>query len=65
MSSLEGKTALITGSARGIGREIALEFARRGADIVVTAIEADRAGIEQTAKEIRDLGRKTLEICDR
>jgi len=62
MTSLENKIALITGSARGIGREIALEFARRGADIVVTAIEADLAGIRETAAEIRSMGRKTLEI---
>ena len=61
MNQLENKVALITGSARGIGREIAMEFARRGADIVVTAIEADIAGIQETAADIRGLGRKALE----
>lgn len=62
MSSLEGKIAIITGSARGIGREIALEFARRGSNIVVSAIEADIKGIQETAAAIRQMGRKTLEI---
>lgn len=62
MSSLEGKIAIITGSARGIGREIALEFARRGSDIVVSAIEADIKGIQETAAAIRQMGRKTLEF---
>lgn len=62
MSSLEGKIAIITGSARGIGREIALEFARKGSDIVVSAIEADIKGIQETAAAIRQMGRKTLEL---
>lgn len=62
MTMLENKISLVTGSARGIGREIAFEFARRGADIVVTAIKADEEGIRETAADIRAMGRRALEV---
>ena len=54
-----GKTALITGSGRGIGRTIALHFARQGADVVVNFFR-NRAPAEETAAEIEKLGRRTL-----
>lgn len=41
MKLLEGKTAIITGSARGIGKAIALEFAENGANIVITDLRID------------------------
>ncbi len=41
MKLLEGKTALITGASRGIGRAIAIEFAKQGANIVITNISED------------------------
>ncbi|MEI2640850.1 MAG: SDR family NAD(P)-dependent oxidoreductase [Candidatus Nanopelagicales bacterium] len=41
MSQLEGKKALVTGASRGIGREIALEYARQGADVAVLARNAE------------------------
>ena len=40
--SLQGKVALVTGAAQGIGREIALGFARYGADIVAVDINDER-----------------------
>ncbi|QXJ26486.1 mycofactocin-coupled SDR family oxidoreductase [Actinomadura graeca] len=43
--SLEGKTVVITGAARGLGRECAVRFAREGADLVLTDIAADLAGV--------------------
>lgn len=52
-----GKTALITGSGRGIGRTIALRFAAEGADVVVNYFR-NREPAEQTAAEIKALGRQ-------
>ena len=54
---LEGKTALITGAARGIGKQIALAFAREGANIAFTDLELNDACIE-TSNELKALGVK-------
>jgi enoyl-[acyl-carrier protein] reductase III len=54
-----GKTALITGSGRGIGRAIALHLARNGADVVVNFFR-NRSPAELTAAEIGKLGRRAL-----
>ena len=53
---LKDKTALVTGAARGIGRTIALEFAKEGANVVVNDV-ADGTTVEQ---EIARMGRKAL-----
>lgn len=53
-TSLSGKTALVTGASRGIGREIALGFARSGADIAIAARTA--ADLEALAEEIASCG---------
>jgi 3-oxoacyl-[acyl-carrier protein] reductase len=55
---LESKVALITGSGRGIGREIALLLAKEGCDIVIWDVNPQDA--EKTAKDIEALGRKSL-----
>ncbi|MGB8213941.1 MAG: enoyl-[acyl-carrier-protein] reductase FabL [Anaerolineales bacterium] len=53
------KTALVTGSGRGIGRAIALYFARNGADVVVNFFR-NRTPAEETSAEIEKLGRQAL-----
>jgi NAD(P)-dependent dehydrogenase (short-subunit alcohol dehydrogenase family) len=55
-----GKSALVTGAGRGLGRAFALGLARAGADVAVTDIDAGTAG--RTAEEIRALGRKALAL---
>ncbi|MFI3240088.1 MAG: 3-oxoacyl-[acyl-carrier-protein] reductase [Bacteroidales bacterium] len=57
MKLLEGKVALVTGAARGIGKAIALKFAQEGADIAFTDLVIDENG-KQTEAEIAALGVK-------
>ena len=59
--SFQNKIVLVTGSGRGIGREIALYFARNGADVIVNFFR-NRAPAEETAREIEKLGRRTLVV---
>jgi enoyl-[acyl-carrier protein] reductase III len=56
-AELSGKLALITGGGRGIGRAIALELARRGADVLINYIRHPDSA-EQTVSEARALGVK-------
>jgi 3-oxoacyl-[acyl-carrier protein] reductase len=58
MKLLEGKTALITGASRGIGKEIALKFAKEGADIAITNIFDDDE-FKEAVEEIGKLGVKS------
>ena len=63
MGLLEGKTAIITGAARGIGKAIALKFAKEGANIAFTDLVLNdemAAGMEATRKEIEAVGVKCL-----
>ena len=55
---LEGKVALVTGGARGIGREIVLLFAKEGADVVICDVNLETASATQ--KEIEALGRRSM-----
>src|SRR5688500_601444 len=65
--NLQNKIALVTGGSRGLGRNIAVEIARKGADIVLTDRERKRDG-EAVAAEIEALGRKAallqLDVAD-
>lgn len=57
MKLLEGKVALVTGAARGIGKAIALKFASEGADVAFTDLTIDENGLA-TQKEIEAFGVK-------
>ena len=57
MGLLEGKVALITGAARGIGKAIAMKFASEGADVAFTDLVINEVG-EQTVKDIEAFGHK-------
>ncbi len=70
----EGKVAVVTGASRGMGKEIALAFAREGADVVLAARTVTRADeqfetrpgtITEAADAIRAMGRRALAVrCD-
>jgi len=58
---LEGRTALVTGASKGIGKGIALELARAGCDVAVN-YHSDHAGAEATVAEIEAMGRRAFAI---
>lgn len=57
MKQLEGKTAIVTGAARGIGKAIAIKFASEGANVAFTDLKIDEVA-NQTLKELEALGVK-------
>lgn len=68
---LEGKIAVVTGASRGIGKEIALAYAREGADVVCTARSTDAAPsklpgtVDATVRAIEEIGRRGIAVaCD-
>jgi NAD(P)-dependent dehydrogenase (short-subunit alcohol dehydrogenase family) len=58
---LTGKIALVTGGSRGLGREMVLAFAARGADVIVASRKLDNC--EAVAAEVRALGRRALPVA--
>ena len=57
--NLEGRTALVTGGSRGIGRAISKALAQEGADVAINFVSNEAAAME-VAEEIRSLGRKAF-----
>jgi len=57
---LDDQVAIVTGSAQGIGRAIALGLAREGADVVIADIQLDKA--VETVEEIERMGRKSIAV---
>ena len=58
---LNGKVALVTGASRGIGKAIAIEFARQGADVIVNYIK-DEQEASKAVDEIKNIGRKSIAL---
>jgi len=67
MSSVRGKVAVVTGAGSGIGRQLALELARRGARLAVS--DVDETGLAETVAEVKALGAEVqgaaLDVSDR
>ena len=64
MMNFEGKTALVTGGSRGLGRAVCLELAKGGASVVL-CYAGNEAAAQETVREIEALGAKALAIrCD-
>ncbi|KQV82165.1 NAD(P)-dependent oxidoreductase [Rhizobium sp. Root1220] len=59
---LEGKVALITGADSGIGKAVAIAFAREGADVVISFLD-EGEDAEDTAKWVRDAGRRAVIVA--
>jgi len=59
--TLSGKRALVTGGSRGIGKAIALDFAREGADVAITYLSSEKEAIEVSGA-IKALGRRSI-LC--
>jgi NAD(P)-dependent dehydrogenase (short-subunit alcohol dehydrogenase family) len=59
---LEGRKAVVTGGDSGIGRAVALAFAREGADVAISYLEDEQSDADETARVVRDAGRTALQL---
>ena len=56
MFSLEGKVAIVTGGAQGIGRATVMALAKAGAKVAISGRRAEK--LDQTIEELKDMGRR-------
>jgi NAD(P)-dependent dehydrogenase (short-subunit alcohol dehydrogenase family) len=59
---LQGKIGIVTGARRGIGKATALAFAEAGADLIIGDIVTNDGLLEETAAEIKNMGRRVLTL---
>ncbi len=59
---LEGKAAIITGGDSGIGRAVALAFAREGADVLISYLEEEESDAQETAHIVEESGKKAVKV---
>jgi NAD(P)-dependent dehydrogenase (short-subunit alcohol dehydrogenase family) len=60
---LEGKAALITGGDSGIGRAVAVAFAREGADVLISYLEEEERDARETATAVESAGRRCVRVA--
>jgi NAD(P)-dependent dehydrogenase (short-subunit alcohol dehydrogenase family) len=60
---LTGKRAVITGGDSGIGRAVALAFAREGADVLISYLDTEEADARETVRLVEDAGRKAVAVA--
>ena len=59
---LEGKAAVITGGDSGIGRAVALAFAREGANVLISYLEAEESDAQETVRVVEESGKKAVPV---
>lgn len=59
---LKGRRALITGGDSGIGRAVAIAFAREGADVAISYLPSEAEDARETIRQIKDAGQKAIDI---
>ncbi len=59
---LEGKAAIITGGDSGIGRAVALAFAREGADVLISYLPEEESDAQETVRVVQEAGRKAVTV---
>src|SRR5215208_8415945 len=59
---LTGKAAIVTGGDSGIGRAVALAFAREGADVLISYLEEEETDARETARVVEESGKKAVKV---
>jgi NAD(P)-dependent dehydrogenase (short-subunit alcohol dehydrogenase family) len=62
LGRLEGKAAVITGGDSGIGRAVALAFAREGADVLISYLEEEEPDAQETAQVVEEAGKRAIKV---